>query len=109
MNTFSIGTGLMQSSAMQAASTARNIANANTPGYQRTDIRTGDVVPNQAPAQPPLAAAPLQANRQGLPPSNVDLATEMVNLIRVQTGYELGVKLVNVADEMTQETLNIKR
>lgn len=101
----------MQSSALQAASAARNIANSNTPGYQRADSRTGAAPPNAAPTAAPAAvpAAQLQASRQGLPPSNVDLGSEMVNLIKAQTGYELGVKLVIAADEMTQDTLNIKR
>ena len=41
--------------------------------------------------------------------SNVDVATEMVNLISAQRAYELNSKAINAADEMLQQANNLKR
>lgn len=41
--------------------------------------------------------------------STVDLATEFTRLIRYQRSYQAASKLVTTADEITQETLNLKR
>lgn len=41
--------------------------------------------------------------------SNVQVATEMVNLITAQRAYELNSKAINAADEMLQQANNLKR
>lgn len=41
--------------------------------------------------------------------SNVDLATEFVNMIVTQRAYSANSKTITTADEMTQEVLNLKR
>jgi flagellar hook protein FlgE len=41
--------------------------------------------------------------------SNVDLAREFTNLIVYQRGYQASTRVITTADEMSQETLNIKR
>jgi flagellar hook protein FlgE len=41
--------------------------------------------------------------------SNVDLATEFVNLIIAQRGYESNARVVTVADQITQTTVNLVR
>lgn len=41
--------------------------------------------------------------------SNVDMATEFVNLITTQRAYSANSKTITTADEMTQEVLNLKR
>lgn len=41
--------------------------------------------------------------------SNVDLATEFVNLIVAQRGYEANARVLTVADQIQQATLNIVR
>ena len=41
--------------------------------------------------------------------SNVDMATEFVNLIMTQRAYSANSKTITTADEMTQEVLNLKR
>ncbi len=41
--------------------------------------------------------------------SNVDLSTEMVNLIFVQRGFQMNSKTVTVADELLQKAIEIKR
>ena len=41
--------------------------------------------------------------------SNVDLTVELVNLIIAQRGFSTGAKIITTADEVLQETLNLKR
>lgn len=41
--------------------------------------------------------------------SNVDMASEFVNLIMTQRAYSANSKTITTADEMTQEVLNLKR
>jgi flagellar hook protein FlgE len=41
--------------------------------------------------------------------SNVDMATELVNMITTQRAYSANSKTITTADEMTQEVLNLKR
>ena len=41
--------------------------------------------------------------------STVDLAREFTNLIVLQRGYQANAKVVTTVDEMSQETLNLKR
>lgn len=41
--------------------------------------------------------------------SNVDIAQEMTNLIQVQRHYSSNAKIIQTADEMLQETTNLKR
>jgi len=41
--------------------------------------------------------------------SNVDMATEFVNMITTQRAYSANSKTITTADEMTQEVLNLKR
>jgi flagellar hook protein FlgE len=41
--------------------------------------------------------------------STVDIAREFTNLIVLQRGYQANAKVVSTVDEMSQETLNLKR
>jgi len=41
--------------------------------------------------------------------SNVDLATEMVNLITIQNGYSANSKVITTANQMLQELINLKQ
>jgi flagellar hook protein FlgE len=41
--------------------------------------------------------------------SNVDLATELTKIITFQRGYQANAKLITTADQIMQETLNIKQ
>lgn len=41
--------------------------------------------------------------------SNVDMATEFVNMILTQRAYSANSKTITTADEMTQEVINLKR
>ena len=89
------GPQLMQDSAARLAKTANNIANANTPGYQRLDPNGTSAVTPPAPQTAPI------------PTNNVDLGTEMVNMIQAENAYSLGAKLVTIADDIAQETLDM--
>jgi flagellar hook protein FlgE len=48
-------------------------------------------------------------NPNSLEQSNVDLATEFVNLITTERGYQANSKVITTTDEMLQELLQIKR
>ena len=41
--------------------------------------------------------------------SNVDLANEFVNMIAYQRGYQASSRIITVADQVLQETVNLKR
>ncbi|MBI5483561.1 MAG: flagellar hook protein FlgE, partial [Deltaproteobacteria bacterium] len=41
--------------------------------------------------------------------SNVDMAAQLVNMITTQRAYSANSKTITTADEMLQETLNLKR
>ena len=44
----------------------------------------------------------------GLEASNVDLATELVNLITAQRNYQANAQTISTADEVTQTIINIR-
>jgi flagellar hook protein FlgE len=41
--------------------------------------------------------------------STVDIAREFTNLIVLQRGYQANAKVVTAVDEISQETINLKR
>lgn len=45
----------------------------------------------------------------GLEASNVDLANEVTEMIRIQRGYQANSRVINVADTMLEELINLKR
>lgn len=48
-------------------------------------------------------------NSGALEQSNVDLGTEFVNMIAYQRGYQASSRIITVADQVLQETVNLKR
>jgi flagellar hook protein FlgE len=62
-------------------------------------------------------AAPVAANSSGLgqiqsgalESSNVDLATQMSDLITAQRDFEANAKMVTTSDEVLQDLINLKR
>ena len=48
-------------------------------------------------------------NSYSLEMSNVDMATEMVNLIVTQRGFQSNSKVITTADEMLRKAMEIKR
>ena len=41
--------------------------------------------------------------------ANVDIAREFTNLIVLQRGYQANTRVVTTVDELSQETINLKR
>jgi flagellar hook protein FlgE len=41
--------------------------------------------------------------------SNVDLATELTKIITYQRGYQASARMITTADQILQETLNIRQ
>ena len=41
--------------------------------------------------------------------SNVDMATEFVNMIVAQRGYQANSRIITTTDEILQESINLKR
>ncbi len=83
---------------------AGNVANVNTDGYraQRYDAATGTTTPRyeaRPPSDDPHAVAPSA--------SDVDLATEFIDMKRHEIGYRANAVLVTVADRMLGEWLDV--
>ncbi len=78
--------------------------------------QTGNLYSNQANAGP-ITATPSVPGSNGLGQiqsgyveiSNVDLSTEMANLITAQRGFEANSKIVTTSDELLQTLVNMKR
>jgi flagellar hook protein FlgE len=50
-----------------------------------------------------------KVNGGALESSNVDIAQEFTNLIVLQRGYQANSRVITTSDELSQETLNLKR
>ena len=50
-----------------------------------------------------------QIAAKSLESSNTDIATEFINLMQAQRGFQANTKVVSAADEMLQEILNLRR
>lgn len=73
-------------------------------GIFKPGLNTGNIVSTRA------GEAGAGSVRSGfLEASNVDLTTELVNLIVAQRGFSTGAKIITTADQVLQETLQIKR
>ena len=62
----------------------------------------------------PTIGAPGTAGRgqvaaKSLESSNTDIASEFINLMQAQRGFQANTKIVSAADEMLQEILNLRR
>ena len=81
---------------------ARNVANVNTPGYraQRYDQASGQVEPRHDPRPP-------EPDRPDPPPSDVDLAEELVDLKRYELGTRANARVIQVADRTLGRLLDI--
>ena len=84
---------------------------ANQQGLQR--VGNTNFVPTLSSGQA-VVGAPGTGGRGSLSGgslelSNVDIATEFANLIVAQRGFEANAKAVTTFDEITQDTINLKR
>ena len=103
-------TNLSALSAMGVAQqvSADNIANVNTDGFKASTVqfesgpegqgvRVGAIRESTAPG-------PIVDGAEG---SNTDIATEMVGMMRTETGFSANVAAVRVSEEMTGHLLNM--
>ncbi len=101
-----ISTGLsgMAVSAQSVAVSARNVANLNTPGYQAEVLRQADVEPGG------VRATGIQESQEPANPggSNVDLATEAVNLDTAGLTYQANLKFMQVQQNLVGAALDMK-
>ena len=108
MNVFDIALSGMQAAQTQLNVTAQNVANSETPGYKAArvdlvDLSTGGVgVAGISNDSTPGPVTP--DGKQG---SNVDLASEMINLTRAQLLYSANAAVLKVGQQMTGSLLDI--
>ncbi|HET6248272.1 MAG TPA: flagellar basal body protein [Tepidisphaeraceae bacterium] len=108
MDVFNIALSGLQAAQTQLNVTANNVANLDTPGYQaqRADLvdlsPAGVAVSGISRDQTP---GPVQSD--GTQGSNVDLATEMVNLTRGQLLYSANAAVLRVGQKMTGALLDM--
>ena len=90
--------------AQSLALTANNVANVNTGGYRALTLRQQELPQGGA------AAAGIQESQQPLAPggSNVDLATEAVNLQAQGASYQADLKFMQVQQKLLGTALDLK-
>ncbi len=101
LNTAVIGMG---NNSRSIETIAGNVANVNTDGYraQRYDSATRTTTPRYE-ERPPSD----DPDDVGLAVSDVDLATEFVDMKRHEIGYQANAAVVTVADRMLGELLDV--
>lgn len=101
-----ISTGLsgVAVAGQSVAVSARNVANLNTPGYQAESLRQADLEPGG------VRATGIQESREpaGSEGSNVDLATEAVNLDTQGLTYQANLKFMQVQQNLLGAALDMK-
>lgn len=92
-----------------------NIANANTDGFKKTVVTNSDVAPLGVKAEvhkrSTAGTSVLQrtgAEMQPVELSNVDLATEIVDMSLNSTLYKANLRTIETANEMTGTLLHLK-
>ena len=104
----SIAQSGLASAQFQLSVTADNIANSDTPGYKSKSVdlidEPGGGVAIAGVTEDPSPGPTLPDGTQG---SNVDLATEAVNLIQSRLLYSANAVVIKTADQMYGSLLNI--
>lgn len=109
ISSLSIGVSGMKAYQGALDSSANNVANALTKGYQVQvasfqENSNGGVRVSISKESQELAA---QENQDKL--SSTDLATEITNSLQYKAGFELSAKMVKVADEVLSSLLDISK
>jgi flagellar basal-body rod protein FlgC len=95
--------------------TANNVANLNTPGFQRDVVTlssqspqgvTASVSKDQSPA--PLVAEPSDSGTSLVEQSNADLIREMPDLIMEKNGFSANITTLKTADQMMGTLIDLK-
>ena len=104
--------GLANASSRVAVA-ADNIVNVNTPGYQAKEVRSSTIVTRQNAGTGYASGGVSGVIRTNPSPaidngSNVDLATELVNLITATVAYKAGLTVIATGEELARELVDIK-
>ena len=109
----------MEAQAMRLRHTSENIANADTPGYQRKltsfrevadGVEVGPVRLDRSPvARVYDPAHPLADGSGHHDGSNVDLVVELADAREAQRSYEANLRLFDQARQMTQSLFDLIR
>jgi len=94
---------------------SNNIANANTDGFKKTLVTNASVAPQGVTAQVSQVTTPgasvFQETSTGVEMtelSNVDLATELVDMSLNSTMYKANLKTIETVQDMTGTLLDLK-
>jgi flagellar basal-body rod protein FlgC len=120
LRTLSFSASGMEAQAMRLRHVSENIANADTPGYQRKtvafradgegQVETGPVRLSNAPLESIYAPGHPLADESGhYDGSNVDLVIEIADAREAQRSYEANLKLFDQARQMTQSLFDLIR
>lgn len=101
---FNIALSGLQRNATGAHAVAHNVANVNTDGFraQRYDPGTNTTTPRHDPIKDTV-----ELDADARPPSDVDLATEFVDLKRHELGYRANAAVLTLADQLSGELLDV--
>ncbi|HWE01257.1 MAG TPA: flagellar basal body protein [Tepidisphaeraceae bacterium] len=108
MNLYDVAVSGLQAAQAQVNVAARNVANLDTPRYKSSradlvDVSGGGVAVGGYSQNP--SAGPIQPDgQQG---SNVDLATQLVDLSQARHLYDANAAVIKVADQTTGSLLDI--
>ncbi|WP_222612493.1 flagellar basal body rod C-terminal domain-containing protein [Undibacterium flavidum] len=112
----SLNIGISGMKAYQGAldSSANNIANAQTKGYQPQlasfqENANGGVRVNISKAAQDLAAINSNAENSNADASGTDLSTELTNNLQYKAGFEFSAKVVKTADEIFATLLDLNK
>nr|WP_320133448.1 flagellar basal body rod C-terminal domain-containing protein [uncultured Holophaga sp.] len=104
MSTYDIGLSGLNAASLGTAVTANNIANANSSGYKAKRLDLEDQ------AGGGVKASQLSESQESTVPggSNVDYATEMVNLMTQSGSYSANLETLKTQDEMLGQIMDMK-
>ena len=91
----------MQAQAKRLATAAHNIANAQTPGYNRLDTQVSSL-PNSGGVTPSTSVTLPES-------SNVDMASEMLDAFTSAQGYAANAAAFETGADMWAVLMSIKR
>ena len=94
----------------RATAAASNIANVNTPGYERVEVQASSVVTSQNQSAYAPGGVQGSLTRGGTVSGlmGVDMTQEVVTLIQAETAYTANLKVIEAASEMQGQLLKVK-
>jgi flagellar hook protein FlgE len=102
MSISALGSGLSGLRSFQTAldSTANNVANIDTPGYQpeKANFQNASNGGVSVVVNTPNASQAANTTNAGSAPSGTDYATEAVNSLQYQFGFDMSAQVIKAAD-----------